>query len=91
MACFTKHTSRRSPEKASGLRDLGCELIEGGLGDAGAIRTGMEGADAVFHVAGDYRVGVTAADCDDMRASNVQGTRVRAISLPSCHSRSSGR
>ncbi|MFL5798886.1 MAG: NAD-dependent epimerase/dehydratase family protein [Actinomycetota bacterium] len=65
----------RSPGKASGLRDLGCELVEGGLGGAAAIVTGTKGADAVFHVAGDYRVGVTAADCDDMRASNVQGTR----------------
>ena len=65
----------RSPEKASGLGDLGCELVEEGLGDTGAIRTGMEGADAIFHVAGDYRVGVTPADCEDMRASNVEGTR----------------
>jgi dihydroflavonol-4-reductase len=65
----------RSPEKAAGLRELGCELVEGGLGDEDAIRTGLEGADACFHVAGDYRVGVTEDDCRDMWASNVDGTR----------------
>src|SRR6266536_2132253 len=37
----------RSPEKASGLGDLGCELVEEGLGDTGAIRTGMEDADDI--------------------------------------------
>jgi dihydroflavonol-4-reductase len=65
----------RDPTRADALRDLGCELVRGGLGDADAIARGMEGADAVFHVAGDYRVGVTKEDCDQMRASNVDGTR----------------
>ncbi len=36
----------RSPEKASKLRELGCELVSGDLGDAEAIRAGMEGCDA---------------------------------------------
>lgn len=65
----------RSPEKAGALGDLGCELVRGGLGDADAIRGGMEGAQAVFHVAGDYRVGVTEEECAEMRATNVDGTR----------------
>jgi dihydroflavonol-4-reductase len=65
----------RSPEKAGKLRDLGCELAEGGLADAEAIRAGMAGADAVYHVAGDYRVGVSTEECAEMRATNVDGTR----------------
>src|SRR5262249_10492648 len=58
----------RSPEKATALGELGCDLVQGGVGEG-------EGADGVFHVAGDYRVGVTREDCDEMRAVNVDGTR----------------
>ncbi len=65
----------RDPSRADVLRDVGCELVQGGLGDAGAIARGVEGADAVFHVAGDYRVGITKDDCAQMHASNVDGTR----------------
>jgi dihydroflavonol-4-reductase len=65
----------RSPEKAGGLPDLGCELVQGGLGDADAIAKGVAGADSVFHVAGDYRVGVSKDDCREMHAANVDGTR----------------
>jgi nucleoside-diphosphate-sugar epimerase len=35
----------------------------------------MAGADAVFHVAGDYRVGVSKDECRLMHAANVDGTR----------------
>jgi dihydroflavonol-4-reductase len=65
----------RSPGKAGALRDLGCELVEGGLGDVDAIAKAMAGADAVFHVAGDYRVGITRDECAEMHAANVDGTR----------------
>jgi nucleoside-diphosphate-sugar epimerase len=65
----------RDPEKAGRLRDLGCELVGGGLGDAEAIAEGVKGADGVFHIAGDYRVGVSSDDCRDMHAANVDGTR----------------
>jgi dihydroflavonol-4-reductase len=65
----------RDPSRADALRDMGCELVQGGLGDADAIARGDAGADAVFHVAGDYRVGVTSDDCAQMRGSNVDGTR----------------
>jgi dihydroflavonol-4-reductase len=65
----------RSPAKAADLADLGCELVEGGLLDAEAIRAGLEGADACFHIAGDYRVGMTAEGCKDMWKTNVDGTR----------------
>lgn len=65
----------RDPDRAGALRDLGCELVTGGLGDADAIVKGMAGADAVFHVAGDYRVGLGKEACEEMRATNVDGTR----------------
>ena len=45
----------RSPEKAAGLD---AEVVERDLGDAGAIRRGVEGCQAVFHIAADYRVGM---------------------------------
>src|SRR3954469_2293450 len=65
----------RDPDRAGALRDLGCELVKGGLDDTDAIAKGMAGADAVFHVAGDYRVGLGRDACEEMRATNVDGTR----------------
>jgi nucleoside-diphosphate-sugar epimerase len=64
----------RSPEKAGELRELGCELVPGDLGSADAMRAGMQGCDACFHVAADYRIGVTEDDCREMEESNVGGT-----------------
>src|SRR6266508_639228 len=65
----------RSPEKAADLGRIGCELVQGGLGDDAALAKGLHGADACLHIAGDYRVGVTRAECEQMRESNVEGTR----------------
>jgi dihydroflavonol-4-reductase len=65
----------RSPEKAGKLRELGSELVEGGLGDVDAMAKAMAGADAVFHIAGDYRVGVGKDECREMHSANVDGTR----------------
>jgi dihydroflavonol-4-reductase len=65
----------RSPEKAGKLTELACELVQGGLGDVAALTKAMAGADAVYHVAGDYRVGVSKDDCAEMHAANVDGTR----------------
>ena len=61
----------RRPEKAAGLD---AEVVEGELSDAGAIRRGLEGSQAVFHIAADYRVGMVASKRDSMRDSNVGGT-----------------
>ena len=61
----------RSPEKAAGLD---AEVVQGDLGDADAIRRGMEGCQAAFHIAADYRVGMDASKRDSMRDSNVRGT-----------------
>jgi len=61
----------RRPEKAAGL-DI--EVVEGDLSDAHAIRRGMDGCQAVFHIAADYRVGMAASKRDAMRDSNIGGT-----------------
>lgn len=64
----------RNPGKAARLRELGCALVSGDLGDAGAIRKGMEGCDAVIHAAAVYEVGIPASQRPAMREANVGGT-----------------
>jgi dihydroflavonol-4-reductase len=64
----------RSPARASDLAELGCELVEGDLGGADAIRRGVQGCDAVFHVAAVYKVGIPSSEREAMRDANVGGT-----------------
>src|SRR4051794_35566798 len=64
----------RSPDKADDLRQLGCELVEGDLSAEDAIRQGTRGADAVFHAAAIYKVGVPKSEHDAMYDANVRGT-----------------
>ena len=64
----------RSPEKAARLGELGCDLVQGDLTDSAAIRRGVEGADAVFHIGGVYKVGVPASERPTLEEANVQGT-----------------
>jgi nucleoside-diphosphate-sugar epimerase len=53
------------------LRELGAELVHGGLDDVDAIRRGADGAEVVFHLAA-----VTAArDEAAYRRANAEGTR----------------
>ncbi len=66
----------RSPAQASDLAELGCELVEGDLGSSEAIRRGVQGCDAVFHIAAVYRVGIPASERDAMRKANVEGTEI---------------
>jgi nucleoside-diphosphate-sugar epimerase len=61
----------RSPEKAAGLD---AEVVQGALHDADAIRRGMEGCQAAFHIAADYRVGMPKSKRESMYDSNVRGT-----------------
>jgi nucleoside-diphosphate-sugar epimerase len=65
----------RSPAKAAELRELGCELVEGDLSSDDAIRRGVEGCDAVFHVAAVYKVGIPDSERAAMRDANVGGTQ----------------
>ncbi|HET9591736.1 MAG TPA: NAD-dependent epimerase/dehydratase family protein [Solirubrobacterales bacterium] len=64
----------RSPQKAAGLRELGCELVSGDLGDESAIRKGMRGCDAAIHAAAMYEVGIPAKQRPAMWDANVAGT-----------------
>jgi dihydroflavonol-4-reductase len=64
----------RSPEKATELRELGCELVEGDLSAEQAIQDGVRGCDAVFHIAAVYKVGIPASERDAMHDANVGGT-----------------
>jgi nucleoside-diphosphate-sugar epimerase len=61
----------RRPEKAAGLD---AEVVEGDLSDADAIRRGVEGCQAVFHIAADYRVGMPKSKRESMYDANVRGT-----------------
>jgi nucleoside-diphosphate-sugar epimerase len=72
----------RTPGKAKTIAELGCELAGGDLGDAEAIRKGMEGCDAVIHAAAIYEVGIPAKQRPAMYEANVRGTeRVLSAAL----------
>lgn len=64
----------RTPSKAGELRALGCEIVEGDLSDEQAIRRGVQGADAVFHVGATYKVGIPSSQHAAMHDANVRGT-----------------
>lgn len=64
----------RSPAKAAALREMGCELVEGDLGDSAAIKQGVAGCDAALHVAAVYKVGVPTSERAAMYDANVRGT-----------------
>jgi nucleoside-diphosphate-sugar epimerase len=64
----------RNPEKGQKLTALGCQLVSGDLGDETAIRSGMEGCDAVVHAAAMYEVGIPAKQHPAMWEANVAGT-----------------
>lgn len=64
----------RSPQKASELEQLGCELIAGDLADERAIARGVQGKEAVFHVAATYKVGVPRSEHAALHDANVRGT-----------------
>jgi dihydroflavonol-4-reductase len=64
----------RSPDKATELSELGCELVVGDLSSEQAIRDGVRGCDAVFHIAAVYKVGIPASEREAMRDANVGGT-----------------
>jgi dihydroflavonol-4-reductase len=64
----------RNPGKVGSLRTLGCEVVQGDLSDQQRLRAAMTGADAVFHIAADYRVGMRATEHEKMYDTNVGGT-----------------
>jgi dihydroflavonol-4-reductase len=64
----------RSPDKATDLREQGAELIEGDLSDVDAIKRGVDGAEAVFHIGAVYKVGIPKKERPGMHDANVGGT-----------------
>ena len=64
----------RTPGKAAKLTEIGCELVEGDLGDREAMRAAMEGCDGVIHSAAMYEVGIPESQHAAMREANVVGT-----------------
>ena len=64
----------RNPEKAAPLKEIGCTLVSGDLGDREAIRAGMDGCDAVIHAAAMYEVGIPESQRPAMYEANVTGT-----------------
>ncbi|MGH3102983.1 MAG: NAD-dependent epimerase/dehydratase family protein [Gaiellaceae bacterium] len=64
----------RSRARAVALESLGCELVEGDLHAEPALRLGLEGCDAAFHCAADYRIGIAASERSEMNETNVRGT-----------------
>ena len=64
----------RNPAKARELEVAGCRVVEGDLTDEAKIRAAMEGCDAVFHLAADYRVGVRTSEYPKMQDANIGGT-----------------
>ena len=74
----------RDPSRATGLATIGCELVTGDLGSVDALAVAMDGStaggpvDAVIHAAGQYRLGVTAAERPAMFDAN-EGTTRRVL------------
>jgi dihydroflavonol-4-reductase len=64
----------RTPEKAGKVTTLGAQTVSGDLGDAEALRRGMEGCDAVIHAAAMYEVGIPVKQHPAMWEANVAGT-----------------
>ena len=71
-----------SAQTAAKVSAHGCQLVSGDLGDEAALRTGMEGCDAVIHAAAMYEVGIPAKQRPTMWEANVAGTeRVMRVAL----------
>jgi nucleoside-diphosphate-sugar epimerase len=68
----------RSERGTEWLAAAGCELLRLDLAAASAdpVREAMSDVDAVFHVAGTYRVGIPARDRPALLAANVDTTRL---------------
>src|SRR3954451_4418275 len=63
----------RPPEKAGDLQALGAELVEGDLSNEEAIKRGVQGADAVFHIGAIYKVGIKKSQAEELWDANVRG------------------
>ncbi|MGK2933046.1 MAG: NAD-dependent epimerase/dehydratase family protein [Solirubrobacterales bacterium] len=64
----------RDHSKATGLKELGCELVDGDLSDQDRLAVQMQGADAVLHNAALYEVGIPESRHQALKEANVDGT-----------------
>lgn len=64
----------RDASRAQTLVRAGATLVTGDLADAGALRRGIDGVDAVVHGAAMYEVGIAPSQRPAMFAANVTGT-----------------
>lgn len=64
----------RDPATASHLKRSGVVLVGSDLADAHALRAAMEGASAVVHGAGTYKVGIPRSERPAMWTANVEAT-----------------
>ena len=64
----------RSPERASALRTLGCELVQGDLSDEAALVEACRGMTAVVHCVAVHDLGAPAELRAEMVEANVRGT-----------------
>lgn len=64
----------RDAKRGRVLSRAGVTAVAGDLSDAGALRRGMEGVDAVVHGAAIYEVGIAPSQRPAMFAANVTGT-----------------
>lgn len=64
----------RSPEKARPLTARGAELVTGDLTDGGALDAAIDGASAVYHLAG--RLLEPGVPADEYRRTHVAGTKL---------------
>jgi dihydroflavonol-4-reductase len=67
----------RDTAKASALTDMGCTVVEADLGSVSVDHLAdlIAGADALFHLAGSYRVGIPESEHVAMFTANVVATR----------------
>ena len=63
----------RSRPKAEELERLGCEIVDGDVGDGDALARGLDGCDVAFHAAAVYRVGVPQSEVASLHEVNVAG------------------
>jgi nucleoside-diphosphate-sugar epimerase len=64
----------RTPAKAEALRLFGCTLVEGDMSDETALRTAVDGCEAVVHAAAVYEIGVPESRREQLVDANVRGT-----------------
>ncbi len=60
-------------DNLAGLNPALCEIVTGDLNDANSLREAIQGCDALYHVAADYRL--WSRDPQELYRTNIEGTR----------------